>query len=114
MKIKYLLTCLIISLGLTACQSEEPTVMTPTTPSNSSNNTAATDQQPENYIECTDPRPEVCTREYKPVCAKKDNGIRCVTTPCPSTDDVTASNACTACSDKDVLGYIPGGACPES
>ena len=112
MQIKYGLTCLLLTLSLTACQSDEPT--SPSSPDNSTGNTNTTpaDTLPANYVECKDPRPEVCTREYKPVCARKDNGIRCVTTPCPSTDKVTASNACTACSDKAVLGYTPDGACP--
>ncbi len=63
------------------------------------------------YIECKKPRPEVCTEEYLPVCAKKDNGIRCVKAPCPSTDDVTFANACSACADPKVYGYTPGGEC---
>jgi len=114
MQIKYVLTCLLVAMSLTACQSGETTA-----PENAEGNTEnagstiQVDTLPNNYVECTDPRPEVCTREYRPVCARKDNGIRCVTTPCPSTDLVTASNACTACSDKDVLGYTPDGACPE-
>lgn len=109
------LACLLIATSLTACQTDEPTVSNTSTPDKTSThgNTMPPDTLPTNYVECKDPRPEVCTREYKPVCAKKDNGVRCVTTPCPSADNVTASNACTACSDKDVLGYIPGGACPE-
>jgi len=57
---------------------------------------------------CKDPRPEICTNEYEPVCANKDNGIRCVTTPCPSTDKVTYANACSACADKKVFSYVPG------
>ncbi|MFH1399933.1 MAG: hypothetical protein ABIH41_00290 [Nanoarchaeota archaeon] len=61
---------------------------------------------------CQDPRPEACTMEYMPVCAIKDNGIRCITTPCPSTDAVTAGNACSACGDKDVIGHYPG-ACED-
>lgn len=64
------------------------------------------------YIACQDPRPEVCTREYRPVCAQRDTGVRCVTTPCDSSEWVSRSNACTACSDPKVLGYRPG-ACPE-
>jgi len=61
-----------------------------------------------NAIQCKDPRPQVCTREYKPVCATRDTGVRCVTTPCPSTELVTKSNACTACSDKKVYSHVPG------
>jgi hypothetical protein len=68
---------------------------------------------PDGLIQCEDPRPEICTRDYTPVCALRDTGIRCVTTPCESTEWVTASNACSACSDARVSGYRPG-ACPEA
>ncbi|KAG1707644.1 Isoamylase 3, chloroplastic [Nymphon striatum] len=60
------------------------------------------------FTQCNDPRPEMCTQEYLPVCASVDTGIRCVTTPCPTTKDVTYSNACTACSDSKVHGYTSG------
>lgn len=58
-------------------------------------------------IACSDPRPEMCTMEYRPVCATRDTGVRCVTTPCPSTDERTYSNACSACADAAVLSYVP-------
>jgi hypothetical protein len=70
--------------------------------------TASTD-----FVTCVEPRPEACTREYLPVCAEHDTGIRCVTTPCDSTEWVTRANGCTACSDPKVLRYRPG-ACSES
>jgi hypothetical protein len=57
-------------------------------------------------IECPEQRPQMCTMDYKPVCATRDTGIRCVTTPCPSTKQKTYSNACSACADSAVLGYI--------
>ena len=60
------------------------------------------------FVDCKGPRPEICTNEYEPVCAQKDTGIRCVTTPCPATEEVTYPNACTACADSKVSGYIPG------
>ena len=58
--------------------------------------------------QCTSPRPQMCTRDYRPVCATRDTGVRCVTTPCPSTEMVTKSNACTACADEKVFGYTEG------
>ncbi len=61
--------------------------------------------EPVNLVECKQPRPEACTKEYRPVCAQKDTGVRCVTTPCPSTEDVTASNACVACADPKTFSY---------
>lgn len=62
----------------------------------------------EGYMVCEEPRPEICTREFRPVCAQRDIGVRCVTTPCETIEPVTAGNACTACSDPAVLGYYPG------
>ena len=59
-------------------------------------------------VQCMNPRPEICTREYNPVCATKDNGVRCVTTPCPSTEEKTYATGCTACSDPQVIHYQPG------
>lgn len=60
------------------------------------------------YVACKDPRPEVCTRDDRPVCAQRDTGVRCVTTPCDSTEWVTFSSACTACSDPKLLGSRAG------
>ncbi len=58
-------------------------------------------------VQCKSPRPDICTQEYLPVCATRDNGIRCITTPCPSTENATYSNACSACADADVFHYRP-------
>ena len=57
---------------------------------------------------CEDPRPQMCTREYRPVCALRDTGVRCITTPCPSAEWKTYGNACDACADADVIGHVPG------
>lgn len=57
-------------------------------------------------------RPQACTREYRPVCAEVDNGVRCVTTPCDSTDQKEFPNGCTACSEAKTQGYWPV-ACAE-
>lgn len=62
--------------------------------------------------QCEDPRPQMCTREYNPVCATKDTGVRCVTTPCLSTEEVTYPTGCTACADPDVISYTQG-ACEQ-
>ena len=62
----------------------------------------------EGFVECVVPRPEMCTKEWRPVCGLRDTGIRCVTTPCDSWETKTYGNACTACSDKAVYGWRPG------
>ena len=68
---------------------------------------AALEPAPE-LVECTDPRSPICTQDYRPVCGLRDTGIRCVTTPCDSTEWKTYSNACAACSDSSVEGHRPG------
>ena len=65
-------------------------------------------EMPRDYVACGSPRPEICTREYRPVCAERDTGVRCVTTPCPSSEWITIGNACSACSEPKVMGYRPG------
>lgn len=49
------------------------------------------------FNECTS-QPEICTEEYKPVCGLIDNGVRCITAPCASTDAEEFSNGCFSCS----------------
>ena len=46
-----------------------------------------------NHI-CTDPRPEICTMDYRPVCATKTDGSQ-----------ATYANGCGACSDPAVVEY---------
>lgn len=60
------------------------------------------------FITCNNPRPEICTREYNPVCATKKTGVVCVTTPCPSTEEKTYATGCTACADPMVIKYKKG------
>lgn len=43
---------------------------------------------------CPDIRPEICTQQYQPVCAQT------------SDSEKTFSNACVACSDASVVGYV--------
>ena len=53
--------------------------------------------QIENQIKCEEPRPEMCTMNYLPVCGlNSDKSVK------------TYSNACTACSDKQVVSYKDG------
>lgn len=63
--------------------------------------------EPQNTLtQCPDQRPQMCTMDYRPVCATRDTGVRCVTTPCPSSEQKTYSNGCSACADPAVIGYI--------
>jgi len=50
---------------------------------------------------CEDPRPQVCTMDYTPVCATLQDG------PVKS-----YSNACSACADANVKSWVAN-ACPE-
>lgn len=47
-------------------------------------------------VRCTAPRPEICTQEYRPVCALLNDGTQ-----------RTYASGCVACSDAKVLGYRP-------
>jgi len=50
---------------------------------------------------CTEPRPQVCTMEFAPVCAVLKSGGR-----------KEFASPCTACADPAVAGYVEG-SCPE-
>ncbi len=50
--------------------------------------------------DCADPRPQMCTREYRPACGIHRDGSR-----------KTYSNPCSACADADVVSQAAG-ACP--
>lgn len=47
--------------------------------------------------QCVSPKPELCTKEYKPVCGFETDG-----------NYRTFSNACMACSDAEVNTYDDG------
>ena len=46
---------------------------------------------------CTEPRPQICTMDYQPVCAELKDGR-----------SKTYSNGCSSCSDANVVGYHDG------
>ena len=52
-------------------------------------------------VQCSSPRPQVCTMEYNPVCARLEGGGVSV-----------YSSPCNACADDSVVGYLPG-ACAD-
>lgn len=49
---------------------------------------------------CTEPRPQICTADYRPVCGRRDDGMLAL-----------YANACSACSDASVVGFAEG-PCP--
>jgi hypothetical protein len=49
------------------------------------------------FTACEEPRPQVCTAHYDPVCGALGDGTY-----------KTYSNACSACSDAAVTGHRPG------
>ena len=46
---------------------------------------------------CSDPRPEVCTMEYDPVCGYKSDKT-----------SKAYSSGCSACTEKEIIGYKNG------
>jgi hypothetical protein len=46
---------------------------------------------------CTEPRPQICTLQYQPVCALRQDAT-----------EKTYATGCTACSDKQVESYREG------
>jgi len=55
---------------------------------------------PANAVQCTNPRPQVCTMDYTPVCASRTE----------TAEMASYANACTACADVTV-SYHQLGAC---
>ena len=54
-----------------------------------------------NATQCEEPRPQVCTADYRPVCANLKDG-----------SSKTYSNGCSACGDAEVVSWVEN-ACPE-
>lgn len=90
-----------ITLILSACQDED-------LPTQTEEQLLNQDGYAPNFVHCPENRPDVCTQIYQPVCGLVDTGIRCITTPCPSVEEKNFGNACTACIDKKVSGYVEG------
>ena len=73
------------------------------------NGCAATQDQPpaeevnKDLVTCTDPRPQMCTMEYKPVCARLGEGAEA--------EWKTYASGCSACGDPKVTVYKSGGEC---
>ena len=77
--------CIGLLLGLVGCAS---------VPSGETGNAGAANV-------CEDPRPQVCTADYRPVCGtQSDARVK------------TYSNGCSACGDASILSWVEG-ECPE-
>lgn len=55
--------------------------------------------------DCTDPRPEACTKEYIPVCGQVQ--VQCIKAPCPPIMQ-TFGNKCEACANPLTISYTEG------
>jgi len=64
------------------------------------------------FKQCQEPRSQMCTKDYRPVCAVLKPAVQCLTDDCPLIKQVTYSNGCTACSDSQVIKF-KSGACKE-
>ncbi|RLA06346.1 MAG: hypothetical protein DRQ54_06690 [Gammaproteobacteria bacterium] len=47
--------------------------------------------------QCVEPRPQMCTMDYRPVCATMGDGI-----------EKTFANGCSACSDEEAKSWVEG------
>jgi hypothetical protein len=83
---------LLLAVSLAGC-SRSDAANAPTTP----------------FLQCQEPRPEICYEVFAPVCATiNDPAIRCVTAPCPSSLRLTYVNDCKACANPRVQGFTLG------
>ncbi|MCP4598163.1 hypothetical protein [Neptuniibacter sp.] len=79
MKLQIILLTVVAVIGLSACQSK-PTM-------------------PESALACESPRPQMCTRDYRPACGYISES-----------EQKTYSNPCVACSDATVK-WVEQGQC---
>lgn len=75
-------SALVLAFLLSACSSQKPVETVST-------------------VQCTEPRPQVCTMEYAPVCATGVDGT-----------SKHYASGCNACADDTVIEYLPG-SCAE-
>ncbi len=90
---------LLVCAGCSAPETPETPETTENTKAPAGAGTAEMAGTPDLTV-CTEPRPEICTMDYNPVCGTLDNG-----------GTRTFSNGCSACSDASVIGWVTG-ECP--
>ena len=81
-----------VSLYVKFPESDEPqifTILVPEAEAHGGENSL-------DVVQCLEPRPQICTREYIPVCASLMDGAM-----------KTYPSGCTACSDANVVSYRP-------
>ena len=76
---------ILVIWAMSGCASIKPT-----------KSNATKQDHPQKQI-CPEPRPELCTQQYEPVCGQFSSGV-----------SKTYSNWCSACSDIAVESYVPG------
>jgi hypothetical protein len=99
--IRYL--CLAAVFVLAGCATLPETVNRPRSAAYTDTETISTDQiyanrtNTKQMVACAEPRPQVCTQDYRPVCALLNDG-----------NFKTYANGCNACADPAVTGYREG------
>jgi len=86
--LKYPAACLLLAMFVlvSGCQSD------------GKNNQAGADSDAVSELEmCVDPRPQICTMEYVPVCGVRDGG-----------EKESFPSGCGACSNNEIVGYLSG------
>lgn len=83
--------------GIVACTSPDTPGTDTARESHSASSAATTPPKAGAFVQCTEPRPQICTREYSPVCADLKGG-----------GTQTYATGCVACADAKVKGYSPG------
>ncbi|WP_373568214.1 hypothetical protein [Marinimicrobium sp. ABcell2] len=88
-KMQHLVGMITLAALLSACQITQP---------DAELERAGTPQDT-GFVKCPEQRPEMCTHEYRPVCGMANED-----------EWRTYGNACVACADENVKGYV-GGEC---
>ena len=84
-----LLVCIFVSLSLSACANQSHD-------HEDDHHEASMPDYVQTHL-CKDPRPQMCTMDYQPVCASLKDGSQ-----------QTFSNGCTACGDATVESWETG------